>query len=60
MSKRQRRHPCADEKVALLRLHVVETKPVSDICEEYRLNPNVFYRWQKAMGDCGSGGPPQG
>jgi transposase-like protein len=47
MSKRKRRQFSAQEKVALLRLHLIEKKPVSEICDAHRLNPNVFYRWQK-------------
>jgi transposase len=35
------------EKVNILRLHLLEQKPVSDVCDEYGLNPTVFYRWQK-------------
>jgi len=30
-----------------LRLHLIEKQPVSRICDENGLNPNVFYRWQK-------------
>ena len=36
-----------EQKVQLLRLHLIEKEPVSDICDRYGLNPNVFYRWQK-------------
>ena len=46
MGKRKRRKFSAEEKVKLLRLHLVEKKPVSEICSEYKLNPNMFYRWQ--------------
>ena len=35
------------EKVQILRRHLVDKTPVSDICDEYRLQPAVFYRWQK-------------
>jgi len=33
--------------VAILRRHLVEKVPVSDLCEEHGLHPTVFYRWQK-------------
>ncbi|RKY25359.1 MAG: hypothetical protein DRP83_06335 [Planctomycetota bacterium] len=36
-----------EQKVRLLRLHLIEKEPVSDICDRHGLNPNVFYRWQK-------------
>ena len=37
------------EKVRLLRLHLVEKVPVSDICDSHGFNPNVFYRWQQIL-----------
>ena len=39
----------AEEKVRILRLHLVERRAVSDICDELGLNPNVFYRWQNRL-----------
>jgi transposase-like protein len=44
---RQRRHFAPQEKVRLLRLHLLEKKPISDICEEHHLSVNLFYLWQK-------------
>ena len=43
----ERRKFSAEEKVKILRLHLLEKQPVSDICDKFGLNPNVFYRWQK-------------
>jgi transposase-like protein len=43
----QRRHFTPQEKVAILKRHLLEKTPVSDLCDEFGLNPNVFYRWQK-------------
>ena len=45
--KNKRKRFSAEEKVRLLRLHLIEKQPVSQICDENGLNPNVFYRWQK-------------
>ena len=48
MSKtRARRHLTGKEKVAILRRHLVEKVPVSDLCEEHGIHPTLFYRWQK-------------
>jgi transposase len=44
----------SEEKVRLLRLHLVEKVPVSDICDQHGLNPNVFYRWQQQFFENGS------
>jgi transposase-like protein len=49
MAREQRRHFTGQEKVAILRRHLVEKVPVSDLCEEHGLHPTVFYRWQKDM-----------
>jgi len=43
----ERRKFSAEEKVKILRLHLLEKQPVSDVCDRFGLNPNVFYRWQK-------------
>jgi len=37
----------AQEKVTILRLHLVENQPVSDLCDQYGIHPTMFYRWQK-------------
>jgi transposase-like protein len=43
----QRRRFSAQEKVAMLRRHFIEKVPISDLCDEGHLAPNLFYRWQK-------------
>jgi transposase-like protein len=50
----KRKNYSAQEKVRLLRLHLIEKEPVSDICDRLRLNPNVFYRWQKVFFENGA------
>jgi len=53
MSDKRKKYS-AQEKVRLLRLHLIEKEPVSDICDHYGLNPNVFYRWQKVFFENGA------
>ncbi len=53
MNTRRKRFT-AEEKVKLLRLHLVEKEPVSDICDRHGLNPNVFYHWQKQFFENGT------
>jgi len=43
---RKRKNYTPEEKVAVLRRHLVEKVPVSELCDEMGLNPNVFYAWQ--------------
>ena len=52
--KRQRKKYSAEEKVRILKRHLVERVAVSDLCDEYGLNPNVFYRWQKEFFENGA------
>ena len=40
---KERRHFTAQEKVAILRRYLVDKVPVSDLCEEHRLHPTMFY-----------------
>jgi transposase-like protein len=51
---RQRRHFTPEQKVALLRLHLLEKKPVSDLCQEHNLSVNLFYLWQKQLFENGT------
>ena len=44
----------AEEKVKILRLHLLEGKPVSDLCEQYGIAPSMFYNWQKAFFENGT------
>jgi len=44
---RRRKQYSAQEKVAILRKHLLDKMPVSELCDEYALQPTVFYRWQK-------------
>ena len=45
--KRQKKHYKSAEKVTIIREHLVEKVPVSDICDKYGIHPSVYYRWQK-------------
>jgi len=38
-----------EEKMALLRRHWVEKVPVSTLCDEAKIQPTVFYRWQEKL-----------
>jgi transposase-like protein len=49
MSRKARKHYTPQEKVAILREHLLEGKAVSEVCERYALQPTVFYGWQKQL-----------
>jgi transposase-like protein len=51
---KQRRHFTSEEKVRILRRHLVEKVPVSALCEELGIPPTQFYRWQQIFFENGS------
>src|SRR5579864_9057400 len=52
--RKERKHFTPEEKIAILRRHLVDKVPVSELCEELGLRPTVFYRWQKELFENGS------
>ena len=46
MVKKRKNYP-ATEKVAIIKRHLVDKVPVSDLCDQHGIHPTVFYRWQK-------------
>ena len=54
MSQKARKSYSATEKVAILRKHLLEHVAVSELCDQYNLQPTVFYRWQKQFFENGA------
>ena len=52
--KKPRKHYTGDEKVAILRRHLLEKEAISKLCDELGLQPTVFYRWQKEFFENGA------
>lgn len=52
--KRARRNFTGEEKVGILRQHLVEHVPVSQVCETHGLQPTQFYQWQKQFFEQGA------
>jgi transposase-like protein len=42
------------EKVVILRRHLIDRVPVSDLCDEYQLQPTLLYYWQKQFFENGA------
>jgi transposase len=53
-TKTTRRHLGAEDKIKLLRLHLLEHKPISEICDEHGIAPSLFYAWQKTFFENGA------
>jgi transposase len=45
-SRRERRHFTAQQKVAIVKQHLVDGVPVSDLCDKHQILPAQFYQWQ--------------
>jgi len=54
MTNKERKRFIPEEKVSILRRHLVDKVPVSDLCEEAGLHPTMFYRWLKQFFDNGA------
>ena len=51
---KERKQYTSLEKIAILRQHLLEGTPVSDVCDQHGLQPTVFYRWQKQLFEQGA------
>ena len=49
--KKTRRSFSSSEKAAIVKRHLVEGVPVSDLGDEYRWQPTPIYSWQKPLFD---------
>ena len=54
MPRKPRKVYTPSQKVAILRRHLIDKVPVSDLCDELQLNPNQFYTWQKTFFEQGA------
>jgi transposase-like protein len=49
MSKRTRRRHSPEQKAALVRRHLAEKKPVSEICNEAQIQPSLLHKWERDL-----------
>jgi transposase len=47
--ERRRRHYSPEQKVAILREHLIEQVPVSELCEKHQIHPTLFYHWNTSL-----------
>ena len=52
--RRERRNFTPQQKVAIVKRHLVDGVPVSDLCDEHQLLPTQFYQWQKQLFEGGA------
>jgi transposase len=48
-ARRERRHFSAAQKAAIVKAHLVDKVPISDLCEQHAITPTQFYQWQKQL-----------
>ena len=52
---RKKRHAYTpEEKVHILKRHLIDRVAISDLCDEYHLQPALFYSWQKQFFEKGA------
>ncbi len=47
----KRRQFTPEDKATMLRRHLADQVPVSDLCDEYHIPPSLFYVWQRQAPD---------
>jgi len=51
---KERRNFSGAEKMAILREHLIERVPISEVCEKHGVQPTLFYGWQKRLFEDGA------
>lgn len=54
MLRKARKNYSPKEKVAVLRKHQLDHVAVSELCDQYQLQPTVFYQWQRLFFEHGA------
>src|SRR6185295_2445088 len=49
MTKQPRRFFSPQEKAAIVKRHLLEGVPISNLCDEFQINPTLFYQWQRQL-----------
>ena len=52
--RKARKNYSPQEKIALLRAHLLDKVPTLRLCDQFQLQPTVFYRWLKQFFDNGT------
>jgi transposase len=47
MNDNNLRYFSPEQKVAILREHLIEGKADSDLCDKHQIHPTVFYQWRR-------------
>jgi transposase len=47
MANQRKKYP-PEKKVEILREHLKNQIPISELCEKYGVHPNMFYKWRSS------------
>ena len=50
----QRRQFSPEQKIKILRQHLLDKSPISEVCEQHQITPTQFYQWQKTFFENGA------
>ncbi len=51
---RERRHFSPQQKVVIVKEHLVDGVPISELCDRHQIQPTQFYLWQKQLFENGA------
>ena len=54
MAATSRKHLQPEDKVAIIRRHLVDHVAISDLCDEYGMQPTQYYAWQRQFFEHGA------
>lgn len=54
MPKQKRRRFNGTEKIRILKMHLLEGTPISNLCQEFAISPSQFYDWQRQLFEGGA------
>jgi len=53
----KRRRFSGPQKVQIIREHLLDAVPISQVCKKYGITPTQFYQWQKMLFENGAALP---
>src|ERR1700675_3878164 len=48
-NSRERRHFSPQQKVTIVKAHLIDGVSISDLCDRHHIQPTQFYLWQKQL-----------
>lgn len=52
--EKKRKNYSGEEKIRILKEHLVNGVAVSELCDKHKIHPTLFYRWQQQLFENGA------